>query len=31
VAKVTGTVDAGRLQAQQQVISVSVPLTAQKQ
>jgi hypothetical protein len=31
VAKVTGTVDAGRLQAQQQVLSASVPLTAQKQ
>ena len=31
VAKVTGNVDAGRLQAQQQVLSASVPLTAQKQ
>ena len=31
VAKVTGQVDAGRLQAQQQVLSAALPMSAQKQ
>jgi hypothetical protein len=31
VAKVTGKVDAGRLQAQQQVMSAALPMSAQKQ
>ena len=31
VAKVTGQVEAGRLQAQQQVLSAAVPMSAQKQ